>query len=296
MDLCLAAPMFTELSAPFLPYERDARPVYEKEKRMPIYRRGFEFEDRICTQLERSGFTLQRNPVLDHKHKLDFVILSFPDNLAYSALGVQVTGRSDDYEKQEEFLAANQTTVGIPKLLYLELGNRIDLEAGGANLVIAVIMNYQFNSAYADIRIAGATITDDMRYQFFHIPERAKQLREKADKVEWERAKAVPLPADLGLDRSNHSNGTAPIVRTGSIRSYFRQGGNGFIHDRAGNTFFFHISHVADPELRDALNELPYVSGAANLNRPVRFDDVGRTRPGARYPEGRNVRMEIETD
>jgi hypothetical protein len=262
---------------------------------MPIYRRGFEVEDRICTQLERSGFTIQRNPVLDHRHKIDFVILSFPDNLAYSALGVQVTGKLDDYEKQEEFLSANVSTAGIPKLLYMEIGNRIDLEAGGANLVIAVIMNYQFNAAYADIRIAGVSITDDLKYQFFHVPERAKQLREKADKQEWDRVKAAPGASDPIHDRASGGDNIV-TVRTGSVRTYFRQGGNGFIHDRAGNTFFFHISHVSDPELREVLNELPYTTGAANLNRSVRFDDVGRTRPGARYPEGRNVRLEPESD
>jgi len=70
---------------------------------MATFRRGLDAEDRICTKLEGFGCRIQRDPRLDHKHKLDFVITNYIDNPNFYSLGVQITTKLDVLEKQEEF-------------------------------------------------------------------------------------------------------------------------------------------------------------------------------------------------
>jgi|SRR5277367_4460905 len=262
---------------------------------MATFRRGLDAEDRICTKLEGFGCRIQRDPRLDHKHKLDFVITNYIDNPNFYSLGVQVTTKLDVIEKQEEFLKANQASRVTTKSLYLELSDRIDLDDGGALAVLAVILEFQFNRTYANVKLAAARIYEDLTFQFYDLPARVKQLRERFEEEQWK------AEVTSGHFSSRDKFGDAAVASTGgaaaraeqlhgTIDSYVRQGGHGIIQGEGDNRYFFHISHVTDEELRDQLNALPLSTEPARLTVNVGFLSAGFTKPGARYPEARNVR------
>jgi hypothetical protein len=283
---------------------------------MATFRRGLDAEDRICTKLEGFGCRIQRDQRLDHKHKLDFVITNYIDNPNFYSLGVQITTKLDLFEKQEEFLRANQSSRVTTKALYLELSEKIDLDDGGALGVLAVILEFQFNRSYANIKIAAARIYDDLTYQFYDLAARVKQLRERVEEHQWKlevassqsatakfagREKPAVGSATPGLAIVASTNSPAmPAAAnataaprenlTGMIDSYVRQGGHGVIQGEGESKYFFHISHVSDDALRDQLNAIPYSTNPARLYVAVEFWNAGFTKPGARYPEAHNVR------
>src|SRR5690242_21009152 len=117
------------------------------------FKRGFDVEDRICTKLEHIGCRLQRDQKLDHKYKLDFKVISFPDNPGTYSLGVQVTGKRDDFEKQIEFESLQRVSNVAQKALYLELSDNLDLEDGGALAVLTVIASFQFDRRFKDTKV-----------------------------------------------------------------------------------------------------------------------------------------------
>lgn len=274
---------------------------------MATFRRGLDAEDRICTKLEGFGCRVQRDPRLDHKHKLDFVITNYIDNPNFYSFGVQITTKLDQLEKQDEFLKANQASRVTTKALYLELGERVDLDDGGALAVLSVILDFQFNRTYLNVRLAAARIYDDLTYQFYDLSARVKQLHERQDE---QQAKLEPMPARPAVNA-----GPIPVVIPmpgpsmsatafagarvpasaqevlGVVQSYVRQGGHGVIQGPAEDRYFFHISHVNDEELRNYLNNLPYSTLPAQLEISTVFHNAGFTKPGARFPEARNVRI-----
>src|SRR5579862_3833654 len=144
------------------------------------FKRGFDFEDRICTKLESIGCRLQRDQRLDHKYKLDFKVIAFPDNPGTYSLGVQVTTKRDDYDKQQEFEALQRASSVANKALYLELAENLDLEDGGALAVLTVIASFQFDRKFRDVKVQGAVIHPDYSYDFFDLAERSRTLRENA--------------------------------------------------------------------------------------------------------------------
>ena len=268
---------------------------------MATFRRGLDAEDRICTKLEGFGCRIQRDPRLDHKHKLDFVITNYIDNPNFYSFGVQITTKIDQLEKQEEFLRANQTSRVTTKALYLELSEKLDLEDGGALAVLSVILDFQFNRSYLNLRLSAARVYEDCTYQFYDLPARVKQLRERFDEQQWRiETTAAPTPGRaLVTPITNVPNGTFPTagpapsaILSGIVNSYVRQGGHGVINGEGEDRYFFHISHVADETLREHLNGLPYSTTAVPLQISVAFVNAGFTKPGARYPEARAVRIQ----
>ncbi len=273
---------------------------------MATFRRGLDAEDRICTKLEGFGCRIQRDPRLDHKHKLDFVITNYIDNPNFYSLGVQLTTKLDLVEKQEEFLRANHGSRVTAKALYLELWDKIDLDDGGALAVLAVVLEFQFNRSYANVKIAAARIYEDLTYQFYDLPARVKQLRDRYEEQQWKRELSGPLnvrekfapgaPGPVAVISpaapAPHSSapGTSDELLCGTIDSYVRQGGHGIIQGEQDTRFFFHISHVSDEVLREKLNALTYSSAPVRVDVGVDFVNAGFTKPGARFPEARSVR------
>ncbi len=280
---------------------------------MATFRRGLDAEDRICTKLEGFGCRIQRDPRLDHKHKLDFVITNYIDNPNFYSLGVQITTKLDLLDKQEEFLRANHSSRVTTKALYLELSDKLDLDDGGALAVLSVILEFQFNRSYASVKISAGRIYEDMTYQFYDLPARVKQLRERFEEQQWREgvsatpfsprdkfspsSPANPMPASAATPSGPAAPASpGPVLASrleefeGLVDSYVRQGGHGIIQGAGEDRYFFHISHVADEDLREQLNALPYSTSPARLNVAVDFHNAGFTKPGARYPEARNVR------
>ena len=275
---------------------------------MATFRRGLDAEDRICTKLEGFGCRIQRDQRLDHKHKLDFVITNYIDNPNFYSLGVQITTKLDTFDKQEEFLRANQSSRVTTKALYLELSDKVDLDDGGALGVLAAILEFQFNRSYANIKIAAARIYDDLTYQFYDLMARVKQLRERVEEQQWRlevttsqillreksangsAAPALSVVGSPGTPSAVHVTASQREHLPGTIDSYVRQGGHGIIQGEGDARYFFHISHVSDDALREQLNAIPYSTNPARLYVGGEFWNAGFTKPGARYPEAHNIR------
>jgi len=278
---------------------------------MALFQRGFDIEDRIVSKLERYGCTIQKDPKLDHEHKLDFVLIRFPENQAFFALGVQVTTHLDSVDKQEEFLRLNLNSRVTRKSLYLELSPNVDVEAGGGLAVLTVMAQFQLDRTYANERVVAVRIFDDLSHQFYNLAERVKQLHRQAMEQESKTQSATvesitklreqwvaprPVPAKPGSPLAPGAAGgrveAAPGIVEGILVAFLPSKGFGFIETDAQGTFFVYINSIVDTVLRAQLEALPVTSGQANLSLGVSFQDAGKTRPEAKYPEAKNVRRQ----
>lgn len=250
---------------------------------MALFKRGFDAEDRVCSQLQACGCTIQKDQTLDHQHKLDVVVIRFPDNPAFYSLGIQITTNLDEVEKQDEFARINTNSRVTQKSLYLELSPKVDLEAGGGLAVLATLMEFQFNRAYANERLGAVRIYDDLTYQFYDLPARVRQLRQKA--LEQTRATQVP-----GAPRAAAGNGHDGTSITGILHTYLPHKRCGFIEAEPEGTFYLYIDSVVDPALRGELESLPDTGAPTHIEIPIHFVNAGKTRDDARYPEAKNAR------
>lgn len=261
------------------------------------FKRGFDFEDRICTKLETIGCRLQRDQRLDHKYKLDFKVISFPDNPGTYSLGVQVTTRRDDYEKQNEFENLHRTSSVAQRALYLELSDSLDLEDGGALAVLTVIAGFQFDRRFRDAKVLGAIIFPDYSYEYFNVAERCRDLRENARLQAAEQPRptpATPVQIDQMRARLQHAdNGAAGAASevNAVLTAYKRSEGYGFATSSAGENYFVHVNAVTDDRLRDELNQVPYSEIPYPVEIPLAFVDGGYTKAGARYKAAKSVRL-----
>lgn len=276
------------------------------------FKRGFDFEDRICTKLEQIGCRLQRDQKLDHKYKLDFKVIAFPDNPGTYSLGVQVTAKRDDYEKQHEFEVLQKLSNVAHKSLYLELAGNLDLEDGGSLAVFTVICSFQFDRRFQDTKVQGAVINPDYTYEFFDIAERSRMLREYARQqvVEAHRPTIPAAPLQLRELESHFahpgaalpglpvvSNGTSELPKNmtgdqeGLLNAYKRSEGFGFTLGKNGETYFVHVNAIVDDRLKEELNQIPYSEFAYPVEIPVVFQDGGFTKQGAKYRAAKNIRM-----
>jgi hypothetical protein len=247
----------------------------------PLFKIGFGLEDRVIALLERNNFVILHDRTLDHEFKIDFVVQSFPDNLSFESIGVQLTCFLDNREKMQAFLDACATRRKFRRCLYLEIEQGVDLEREGRAMLMTVLMNVQFNRTCAAAGILGARIFADGGYELYNLAERMKKLASPL---------ATPAPVPV-------PGRPAPFVRTaktGVLTQFHPDKGFGFI-SAAGTDYFFHIGAVNDPNLRDELAELPRWNGVAELSREVVFLDMGVTRKDATRPEARDVRLRVET-
>ena len=271
------------------------------------FRRGFDVEDRICTKLESIGCRLQRDQKLDHKYKLDFKVISFPDNAGTYSLGVQVTTKRDDYEKQQEFEMLQKSSSVAHKSLYLELSENLDLEDRGQLAGLTVIASLQFDRKYQHTKVQGAVIHPDYTYDFFDLAERSRSLRENARQSVLEQHRPLPAtPLQINQLQSRYMNMPTPVpapalpgpntgAMTGDVKglltAYKRTEGYGFATSIDGENYFVHVNSVIDDRLRDELNHVPYSEIPYPVEIPLIFGDGGYTRPGAKYKAARNIRM-----
>lgn len=265
------------------------------------FKRGFDFEDRICTKLEGIGCRLQRDQKLDHKYKLDFKVISFPDNPGTYSLGVQLTTRRDDCEKLQEFEAVQRVSNVAHKALYLEISDTLDLEDGGALAVLTVISSFQFDRRFQGSKVQGAVIYPDYSYEFFNVADRVNTLRESArqmntDALGVDRPRPVPA-SPLQIDQLRAKYAAAPGAAalpgevSATMTAYKRTEGYGFASSDDGEHYFVHINAVTDERLRDELSRVPYSEVPYPVEIPLWFGDGGHTRPGAKYKAARNVRL-----
>ena len=273
------------------------------------FKRGFDFEDRICTKLESIGCKLQRDQRLDHKYKLDFKVIAFPDNPGTYSLGVQVTTKRDDYEKQQEFEASQRNSNVAQKALYLELNSNLDLEDGGALAVLNVIAGYQFDRRFSDVKIEGAVIYPDYTYEYFDLGQRIATIRENNRQALAEANRPTPA-SPLQIEQMAARYGSvpgpamplpplaaaaAPLPSVNEVQAvltaYKRAEGFGFATAGTGEVYFVHVNAVIDDRLREQLQYVPYSEAPYSIEIPVSFVDGGLSKPGAKYRAAKNIRL-----
>ncbi len=278
------------------------------------FKRGFDFEDRICTKLETIGCKLQRDQRLDHKYKLDFKVIAFPDNPGTYSLGVQVTTKRDDYEKQQEFEASQRNSNVAQKALYLELNSNLDLEDGGALAVLNVIAGYQFDRRFSDVKVEGAVIYPDYTYEYFDLGERINTIRENNRQTMAELNRPTPAsPLQMEQLAARFGNGAFPAMPGPAmpgptptvpapplpsvnevqalLTAYKRAEGFGFATTNSGEVYFVHVNAVIDDRLREQLQYVPYSEAPYSVEIPVSFIDGGLSKPGAKYKAAKNIRL-----
>ena len=278
---------------------------------------GLGFEDRLIGYLQRQQFDVSHDPTLDHEYKIDFVIRKFPGNPKFHSLGVQVTTRPGEIQKMQEFAAVHASEYRVvDKVIYLEVDPRLDFEKGVGHLIAVGLSEFQFNTAHQGDKMAGVKINPDMTYSVFDISLMLSNLA----KAELESRSVTPAlaataevktqPPPLAAEkpkpsidfslaasalqkgmRGDTSGGPNLPKIQGFINAYYRTRDHGFITGQNGESYFFGLAGVADGALRDRLLALPDVDWGASVEGTIEFQDVGKTRPNARYPEAKAVRL-----
>ena len=124
---------------------------------------GLNAEDRLRTLLERYGCTLIEGPRFDHEHKLDFVVSGFPQIPWLFHLGVQVTTRIDDRTKQATFLKIVRENPVTNRNIYLEMEPGVNLEKGGAFIILTSLVEFLHNRLHSDDGTMGLRIGSDLK-------------------------------------------------------------------------------------------------------------------------------------
>lgn len=248
---------------------------------MSRFRAGLEAEDRLRTKLQTYGCTVTDDLDLDHQYKIDFAITRFPEQPSFFSVGVQVTTKLEDADKLESFFKLHERVRVTDKIIYLEIGQQVDLDRGGALSVFAAILEVQLNAQYRDLRIVGVRVLTDLTYEVFEIPQLISKLRQR-------RSAQSPKATPQARPQTPAADISIGQKLEGRIESYHRTRGFGFIRAR-GRRFYFHVSQVADAALTAQLNALPRSEKIATLDVPVDFVNAGQTGKDPKTPEAREV-------
>lgn len=238
---------------------------------------GLDTEAAVIGYLQKFRFRIQEEQEWDFNNKIDFLVTKFPNYLKSVSLGVQLTTLLSNWPKITEFVAKNDPDNGqitvADRALYLEIDPGVNLSQGGAELVSAVVYAFQFDSRFAETKIAGATIKtmpDALGYQFF------------------DPRKPVAVPsreiASPGLKTASGKE------LEGMLTMFFPEKGYGFIEAQDGSTYFMHLNQVTDPDFYAALDAMMKLPGKMKVNKNVFFEDGGKPRLEANYRTAVNVR------
>ena len=257
---------------------------------MVTFARGLGIQDQIQARLQAYGCTVHSNPVLDHQHKLDFVLTQFPDSQRVFGLGVQITLRLNDPAKLQQFDQANCDERRVTeRALYIELSGGIDLDTGGSLAVFNVLSSFVFDRHYMGVKVMGALINNDLTYSFFDVKERATELILAAEKAT--RGPTVPVTKQLTSTLQAVMTGQRAEL-AGYVHAFSRAKNIGFITGANGCTYFFSRNAVIDDRLDIRLNSLPYSERPLPTQLPVRFADLGKQRGDEKYNSAGRVELE----
>ena len=136
---------------------------------MPRFSSGVHVEDRLVALLERFGCRIQRDEILDHRHLIDFVVLELPEFQALlpNPIGVQVTSRMNDLEKQRRFQERVESSPYTRKNFYVEIERENNLERGGAFALLVAIADYALDRKSNGAGVRGLRIFADNTFEFF---------------------------------------------------------------------------------------------------------------------------------
>ena len=235
-------------------------------------------------------------------------------------MGVQVTTMTGNMQKLQEFVSVHASEYKVvDKAVYLEVDGALDFEKGVGHLISAALSDFQFNSARLSETIAGIKINRDMTYTLYDVSAMLSSLAQgemqgravtaatngatssassSASAATAVVKSAVVPVADLS-DAAREiktalQDSTKPVERPklqGFINAYYRTKDHGFITSQTGDAYFFALNGVADGLLRDKLLALPSIDWAASVDGTIEFEVAGKTRPTARYPEAKVLRL-----
>lgn len=288
---------------------------------MSTPRAGFAFEDRLIAYLNSQQYEVARDRTLDHDYKIDFVIRRFPNNPKFHSMGVQVTTMTGNMQKLQEFVSVHTGEYKVvDKAIYLEVDGALDFEKGVGHLISAALSDFQFNSARLSETIVGIKINRDMTYTLYDVASMLANLAQgemlgRASAATSSNGTATRVPHSVSaastmlmrtpvaiVDLPDAAkeietallDSTKPVERPklqGFINAYYRTRDHGFITSQTGDAFFFKLNGVADGLLRDKLLALPSIDWAASVEGTIEFEVAGKTRPDARYPEAKVLRL-----
>jgi hypothetical protein len=238
-----------------------------KRSSMAQFSRGIDAEDRIVTLLQGYGCQIFRNPLTNHENKVDFTIVQLPElsKLLPEPIGVQVTLKLGDREKRSQFLDRVVKNPYAPRNIYIELAPGLDLEKGGAFLVLVAITHFLSSSSFKEIKVIGVQIKADLTYEFQNIVAAA--------------ALQPPVVKVSSLE---------PGQLSGIIEWYDPVKCFGFIRTEGDVKYFFHRNDTR-LKLESFLSSLEKeISSNEENPMKVAFVNSGRT-PGKTYCQAKDV-------
>ena len=240
---------------------------------MAQFSRGIDAEDRIVTLLQGYGCQIFRNPLVNHENKVDFTIVQLPESpkLLSEPIGVQVTIKLGDREKRAQFLDRVTKNPYAPRNIYVELAPDLNLEKGGAYLVLVAITHFLSSSSFKDIKIIGVQVRAELTYEFQNII-----------------AAAILQPP---IAKTQHLE---PGQLSGIIEWYDPIKRFGFIRTEGDVKYFFHRNN-ARPKLEAFLSSLEKeISSNDGGSLKVAFVNGGKT-PGKIYNQAKDIyQIEIQ--
>ena len=284
---------------------------------MPRFSSGVHVEDRLVALLERFGCRIQRDEILDHRHLLDFVVLELPEfqTLLPQPIGVQVTGRIGDIEKQKRFQERVQTSPYTRKNFYVEIERETDLERGGAFALLVAIADYALERDLNSSKTRGLRVFSDNTFEFFHLDSAATaEVRSSslmlvraggmaAPAAPIQRTPGAPLPPTPEAQAQTAAAVQAapahppnPVMgqrlsaalgrplaadapRLAGVVARYNPGNlMGVIRSAGGQEYFLHRNNIVDDSLRSLLERIADEGGQWIADRDVRvsFLDGGK--------------------
>ena len=278
---------------------------------MPRFSSGVHVEDRLVALLERFGCRIQRDEILDHRHLLDFVVLELPEFQALlpHPIGVQVTSRLNDPDKQRRFHERVESSPYTRKNFYVEIERENNLERGGAFALLVAIADYALDRKSNGAEVRGLRIFADNTFEFFNMTPTAVEARSPlllvkaggvapgapvASAAPVQRTPGAPVPAAeiaatapepprptqpgppnpvmgqrLSAALGRPEPPSAPRL-TGIVARYNPSNLMGVIRSSAGQEFFLHRNNIGDEALRSLLERIADEGGQWIADRDVR--------------------------
>ena len=282
---------------------------------MPRFSSGAHVEDRLVALLERFGCRIQRDEILDHRHLLDFVVLELPEfqTLLPQPIGVQVTGRLGDAEKQRRFQERVETSPYTRKNFYVEIDRETDLERGGAFALLVAIADYALGRELNGAKTRGLRVFADNTFEFFDLGVtsaaspalmlvRAAGMTGAVAPTPAQRTPGAPLPpAELAETAAALASRSSPLAppnpvlgqrlsaalgrapqegpRLHGVVARYNPGNlMGVIRSAGGQEYFLHRNNINDESLRSLLERIADEGGQWIADRDVKvsFADGGK--------------------
>lgn len=282
---------------------------------------GLNAEDRLRTLLERYGCTLIEGPRFDHEHKLDFVVSGFPQIPWLFHLGVQVTTRIDDRTKQATFLKIVRENPVTNRNVYLEMEPGVNLEKGGAFIVLTALVEFLHNRQHSDDGVMGLRVGSDLKYHFYDLahavalpgpllrpasvgqtPPFVRPFGGMVAQQPQPQAAAVPMAPVAMMQSPGPAVPLAPVPAVpagtpkpeavGRITRYNIERSIGLIVGQDGTEYFIHKSNFSDLMLRMEVESLASQNEWFDEPIPVQFVDGGRV-PGKKNNIAQLIRRHV---